>query len=123
MSVPISKPNPNWLDRMVRDYSALVVTLVAAFIVIFFIGMATAPNFLTVLNIKTILRDAALVGIMAVGLTFVTLSGNFFLLSLKETAALSIVAFATSMSAGYGFEISFLFTMAVALVPALYKGC
>ena len=53
----------------------------------------------------------ALVGIMAIGLTFVTLSGNFFLLSLKETAALSIIAFATSMSAGYGFEISFLFTV------------
>ena len=84
--------------------------------------MATAPNFLTVFNLKTIVRDAALVGIMAIGLTFVTLSGNFFLLSLKETAALSIIAFATSMSAGYGFEISFLFTMVIAILTGSAQG-
>lgn len=94
-------------EGLVQNYSGLVVALVALFLVIFVVGMATAPNFLTVFNLKTIVRDAALVGIMAIGLTFVTLSGNFFLLSLKETAALSIIAFATSMSAGYGFEISF----------------
>ena len=122
MSAPITQPTPNWLERMVRDYSAFVVALVAAFMVIFFIGMATAPNFLTLFNLKTIIRDAALVGIMAIGLTFVTLSGNFFLLSLKETAALSIVAFATSMSAGYGFEISFLFTMVIALISGMSQG-
>jgi ribose transport system permease protein len=109
-------------ERLVRDYSKLVIGLVAAFIVIFFIGMATAPNFLTVFNLKTIIRDAALVGIMAIGLTFVTLSGNFFLLSIKETAALCIIAFATSMSAGYGFEISFLFTMLVAVVAGMAQG-
>ena len=87
-------------EGLVQNYSGLVVALVVLFLVIFFVGMATAPNFLTVFNLKTIVRDAALVGIMAIGLTFVTLSGNFFLLSLKETAALSIIAFATSMSAG-----------------------
>ena len=102
-------------EGLVQNYSGLVVALVVLFLVIFFVGMATAPNFLTVFNLKTIVRDAALVGIMAIGLTFVTLSGNFFLLSLKETAALSIIAFATSMSAGYGFEISFLFTMVIAI--------
>jgi len=99
-----------------------VVALVALFLVIFVVGMATAPNFLTVFNLKTIVRDAALVGIMAIGLTFVTLSGNFFLLSLKETAALSIIAFATSMSAGYGFEISFLFTMVIAILTGSAQG-
>ena len=44
MSAPITQPTPNWLDRMVRDYSAFVVALVAAFVVIFFIGMATASE-------------------------------------------------------------------------------
>ena len=39
MSAPITQPTPNWLDRMVRDYSAFVVALVAAFVVIFFIGI------------------------------------------------------------------------------------
>ena len=109
-------------ERIVQNYSPLVVGMVALFFLIFIIGMATAPNFLTILNLKIIIRDAALVGIMAIGLTFVTLSGNFFLLSLKETAAISIIAFATSMSAGYGFEISFLFTMAIALATGIVQG-
>lgn len=94
MSNSSSVVKQNFIHRLARDYSPLVLIMVAVFIAIFVIGAATAPNFLTVLNIKTILRDAAIVGIMAIGLTFVTLSGNFFLLSMKETAALSIIAFA-----------------------------
>jgi ribose transport system permease protein len=112
----------SFVDRITRRHSPLVLMLITLFVGIFLFGMLTAPNFLTVLNIKTILRDAAIVGIMAIGLTFVTLSGNFFLLSMKETAALSIIAFATSMAAGYGFEISFLFTMAVAALAGILQG-
>ncbi|MFB0994438.1 MAG: ABC transporter permease, partial [Paracoccaceae bacterium] len=110
------------VERVVRDNSPLVIVLVAIFILVFLIGAVTAPNFLTVFNFKTIIRDAALVGIMAIGLTFVTLSGNFFLLSMKETAALSIIAFATSMSAGHGFEISFVFTMCIAALAGALQG-
>jgi ribose transport system permease protein len=73
-------------------------------------------------NFKTIIRDAAIVGIMAIGLTFVTLSGNFFLLSMKETAALAIIAFATCMAAGLGFPMSFLITMAIATVAGAVQG-
>ncbi len=112
----------DFVDRLVRDYSVLVVSLIGLFLVVFIIGMTTAPNFLTLFNFKTIIRDAALVGIMAIGLTFVTLSGNFFLLSVKETAALSIICFATSMSAGYGFEISFLLTMGIAIIAGAAQG-
>ena len=111
-----------FVDRLVARYSKLVITLLGVFLVIFIYGMVTAPNFLTIFNFKTIIRDAALVGIMAVGLTFVTLSGNFFLLSMKETAALCIIAFATSMSLGYGFPVSFLFTMVIAVVTGAAQG-
>lgn len=114
---------PNTLFHRVLDrYSPLVVILVVLFAAVFVYGMVTAPNFLTIFNFKTIIRDAALVGIMAVGLTFVTLSGNFFLLSMKETAALSIIAFAIAMSNGYGFELAFLFTMFVAIIAGMLQG-
>ncbi|NNE87623.1 MAG: ABC transporter permease [Silicimonas sp.] len=122
MSVDVNVAQPGFFGRLARDYSPLVIGLVAVFMVVLVIGAVTAPNFLTVFNFKTIIRDAALVGIMAIGLTFVTLSGNFFLLSMKETAALAIIAFATSMSAGYGFEISFLFTMIIALAAGALQG-
>lgn len=110
------------IGRLSRDYSPLVIGLVAVFFVILVVGAVTAPNFMTLFNFKTIIRDAALVGIMAIGLTFVTLSGNFFLLSMKETAALAIIGFATCMSAGYGFEISFLVTMVIALAAGALQG-
>ena len=88
-----------------------------------FIGFAiTTHNYLTLFNIKTIVRDAALVCIMGIGLTFVTLSGNFFLLSMKETAALCIITFATSMSHDYGFIISLVGALAVAMVSGGLQG-
>lgn len=118
----VSAKKLNIIQRMARDYSPLVVVLVAVFLVVFIYGAVTANNFLTWFNFKTIIRDAALVGIMAIGLTFVTLSGNFFLLSMKETAALSIIAFATGMAAGWGFPLSFLLTMAIALVAGALQG-
>ena len=47
------------VERVVRDNSPLVIVLVAIFILVFLIGAVTAPNFLTVFNFKTIIRDAA----------------------------------------------------------------
>ncbi|MCP4381791.1 MAG: ABC transporter permease [Hyphomicrobiales bacterium] len=108
-----------WVDRQA---SPIVAALVALFLIVFIYGAATTDNFLTVFNFKTIIRDAALVGIMGIGLTFVTLSGNFFLLSMKETAALCIIAFATGMSQGYGFELSLLLTLAIAVGAGMAQG-
>ena len=122
MSEEGGRRDPTWATRLADRYSPLVLVLVALFALVFIYGMVTAPNFLTIFNIKTIIRDAALVGIMAVGLTFVTLSGNFFLLSMKETAALCIIAFAMVMSGGYGFELAFLFTMAIAIAAGTLQG-
>ena len=115
-------PSSSMLTKLFGGRSTLVNVLVILFFAVFIYGMVTAPNFLTVFNFKTIIRDAALVGIMAIGLTFVTLSGNFFLLSMKETAALCVIAFATAMSAGYGFELSFLFTMGIAVLAGVLQG-
>ena len=113
---------PNFIQRLARDHSSLVILMVGIFMAVCIIGAATAPNFLTLFNFKTIIRDAAIVGIMAIGLTFVTLSGNFFLLSMKETAALAIIAFATCMAAGLGFPISFLVAMAIATLAGAIQG-
>ena len=92
---------PNFVQRIRRDYSPLVIAMVGLFLIVFVAGAVFTDDFLTWFNVKTIIRDAALVGIMAIGLTFVTLSGNFFLLSMKEIAALSIICFATLMSADW----------------------
>ena len=100
----------------------LVTVLVVMFLLVAVYGFFTTPNFLTPLNIRTIIRDAALVGIMGVGLTFVTLSGNFFLLSMKETAALSLIAFALGMAGGNGFVLSTLGALGIATVSGALQG-
>ncbi len=115
----VPPPIAAWVERQA---SPIVTVLIAVFLVVFLYGIFTTDNFLTIFNIKTIIRDAALVGIMGIGLTFVTLSGNFFLLSMKETAALAIVTFAMGMSHGYGFELSLLATLAVAVVAGAGQG-
>ena len=130
---------PNLVQRIRRDYSPLVIGMVGLFLLVFVAGAAFTDDFLTWFNIKTIIRDAALVGIMAIGLTFVTLSGNFFLLSMKEIAALSIICFATLMSADWNqwgtidadptswslfmtFLVAFTATMIIATIAGALQG-
>jgi len=129
----------NLIQRVQRDYSPLVIVMVGLFLVVLVAGALITDDFLTWFNVKTIIRDAALVGIMAIGLTFVTLSGNFFLLSMKEIAALSIICFATLMGADWNqwspaggeatasalmatFLVAFLATMVVAAVAGAVQG-
>lgn len=131
--------NLNVAQRIRRDYSPLVIGMVGLFLLVFVAGAIFTDDFLTWFNVKTIIRDAALVGIMAIGLTFVTLSGNFFLLSMKEIAALSIICFATLMSADWNqwgaagadpttysltmtFLVAFVATMIVATVAGALQG-
>jgi ribose/xylose/arabinose/galactoside ABC-type transport system permease subunit len=99
---------------------AIGILLVAAVLLVW--GAATTENFLTVFNLKVILRSAAFVGIFAIGLTFVTISGNFFLLSLEETAAVSSIAFATFISADWGLAGALVGTLAITGFTGLIQG-
>ena len=130
---------PCFIQRIRREYSPLVIGMVGLFLIVFIAGALFTDDFLTWFNVKTIIRDAALVGIMAIGLTFVTLSGNFFLLSMKEIAALSIICFATLMSADWNqwgvegadpttwsltmsFLVAFAATMVIATIAGALQG-
>ena len=66
----------------------LLAALLSLFAVMFVYGIFFTDNYLTLTNFKAIIRDAALYGIMAIGLTFVTLSGNFFLFTAIQTKAI-----------------------------------
>ncbi len=90
---------PIW-QALARNNSLIIAILVAIPAVLLVYGTLTTENFLTAQNIKTILRSTAFVGIFAIGLTFVTISGNFFLLSLEETAGLASLLFAFTLASG-----------------------
>jgi ribose/xylose/arabinose/galactoside ABC-type transport system permease subunit len=63
-------------------------------------GAATTTGFLTVSNLRAILTAAAFVGIIAVGLTVIVLSGNLFSLALGQTAAISAMVFLYTLRLG-----------------------
>lgn len=110
---------PDWVTNNSTPLAAIV--LIAA-VVLLALGAVTTENFLTVFNIKVILRSAAFVGIFAIGLTFVTISGNFFLLSMEETAAVSSIAFATFISNGFELLPALAATLLIAGVAGIIQG-
>lgn len=98
--------------------SAGALLLALASILVLVYGAVTTPSFLTAFNAGVIVRAAAFVGIMAVGLTFVTISGNFFLLSVTEIAALSSILFAFAVDHDLAWPV----VLVVALGSAILLG-
>ena len=82
----------------IADYAlgAWVAILVAVTVY----GAATTTGFLSVSNMKAILTAASFVGIIAVGLTVIVLSGSLFSLALGQTAAVSAMFFLYSVRWG-----------------------
>ena len=55
-----------------RDYGVIIGFLILCTIISF-----STPNFLTQTNILNLLRQSSIIGIIATGMTFVIISGNF----------------------------------------------
>lgn len=63
-------------------------------------GGATTSGFLTTANAKAILASVGILGIVAVGMTFVTLSGSLFCLTLGTTLTVGSMAFLSWVDVG-----------------------
>ena len=83
-------------------------------------GAATTEGFLTVSNMKAILTAASFVGIIAVGLTVIVLSGNLFSLALGQTAAISAMVFLYSLR--WGLVAGILLTLLLGLAIGAVQG-
>jgi simple sugar transport system permease protein/ribose transport system permease protein len=121
-AVPLPGPT---LDRGVRfDLRRQLPTLLALGALVALVACAaiTTPAFLDPGNVLAVLRSAAIVGIAALGMTFVTVSGNFFSLSVEQTAALSAVTFALLISGGFGWPLAIVGTLTVAVLLGLAQG-
>jgi ribose transport system permease protein len=89
---------------------AVVVLLVAIALVV--VGRVTTPEFVTSDNLLAILRAASITAIVALGLTFVTISGNYFSLSVAQTAVLASVLYAAVASSHAGVVLAVLVVLA-----------
>jgi ribose transport system permease protein len=103
---------------MTPETSVLLVILAALVLV----SLVTTDGFFNVENLRAITRAAALTAIVAIGLTFVTLSGNFFSLSVAQTAAACGVVFAMLLRDGWPAGVAVIVMFAIAVFIGCIQG-
>jgi ribose transport system permease protein len=103
-----------------RSGSGLGLPLVLLAIIV--IGGLTTPGFLTADNARAILINASVVGIAAVGMTPVTLSGNFISLGVQQTAVLAAVVFLALLDGGWPVLVALLVTVTGLLAIGVVQG-
>ena len=104
-----------------RRLAAPLATGVALFVLLV-VGGITTNAFLTFDNALIVIRSASITGIVALGMTFVTLSGNFFSLSVEQTAALCSIVFAGALSADLGIVAATVLALATSVVVGAAQG-
>jgi len=125
-STPTADPPPGRLTT-VRSFLTDSIranpqgtTVRAAAIVVLLLGIIAIPGFATLNNFKGLLASVSLIGIAAAGMAIITISGNFFMLSMGATTAVSTIVFATTLS--LGLLPAIIITVAVGTVVGLLQG-
>lgn len=109
--------------RMARLHGATSIVLRLGFtIVMFAVAFISTPEFGTWTNLTNIVNATAILGIVAVGMTLVTLSGNFFALSSGSTAALVGLIFALLHNGGWPVGVALLVSLASGMASGLVQG-
>ncbi|MFD7654486.1 ABC transporter permease [Actinosynnema sp. NPDC059797] len=118
---PKSAPPREGPERR-RALDLRLTGLVGVLVVLCAVGYATRPDsFLTEANISTMLRLAAAIGVVSVGMTFVIISGGIDL-SVGSIVALSSVWMTTVATQSYGPVVMVLCALLVGLGCGLVNG-
>jgi ribose transport system permease protein len=106
-------------DRREQVGTALVV---GGVVVAVLVAVAVTPNFVSVDNIKAILRNASIVGIVAVAMTPVTLSGNFISLGTQQSAMAAAVVFIALVGTGWTPAAAIIVVLVALLAVGVVQG-
>ena len=98
------------------------LAVVGAVVVLGVVGWITTPEFVTYRNFQSIVRAAALIGIIAVTMTLITIAGSFFSLSVSQTAAMSAIGFAAFLSWGWPVWVALVAVVVLATVVGVLQG-
>lgn len=82
----------------------------------------STPSFLTVDNLFIVIRAASITGIVAVGMSYVTISGNLFALSAGQLSALLGIVYALLIRADLGVPASCFGAIGVAILAGVLQG-
>jgi simple sugar transport system permease protein/ribose transport system permease protein len=107
------------VDRRKLLVPALVTGLV---FVLLIAGGISESAFLTVDNMLTVIRAASITGIVAIGMTFITLSGNFVSLSVEQTAIISAILFALALRADWPWPVAVVVVLLAAAATGILQG-
>ena len=115
-------PDDRVEDVSWRRRNALYLAMAAGVVAVVVAAGASVPGFLTFDNFLNVVRVASVTGIVALGMSFVTISGNFFSLSLEQTAALTAVVFTVCMQRGAPLLVGVLVALSVAAAAGAVQG-
>src|SRR4051794_20574707 len=116
-----SEARARFASGRARPFVVWGIGVLGAVLVVVLIALTT-PNFLTPANTLSVVRAAAITGIMALGMTFITISGNYFSLAMEQTAAFCGVVFAMALTAGMGLVLAVLVTLLLGIVIGAAQG-
>jgi ribose transport system permease protein len=109
--------------RLAARRRALATAIIgAAIIALAVIGGAVTPTFLTLDNLLVVIRQASVTGVVALGMSYVTISGNLFALSAEELAILTACIFGWLMRAKFGLALSLIATLLFAGLGGAVQG-
>src|SRR3984957_14988048 len=100
-----------------RDYQVTIIL----FIVLFALTAVLAPVFFNVQNILNVARQASITGVVAIGMTFVILTGG---IDLSVFAILAVVGvrFALIMKKGFTNPLAMIVAMLIGIVMGVVNG-
>lgn len=84
------------------------------------VGVVVSPEFLTLSNVITVLRSISIVGVIAVGMTFVTIAGSF--VDLSVTSVLSASGVVVLAAHGLGLPVAVVLALAVGIAVGSFNG-
>jgi simple sugar transport system permease protein/ribose transport system permease protein len=109
-------------ERTDRRHLVVPVSVALAVLALVAFGQLNQPEFLTYANVQTVVRSASLIGIVALGTTFVTISGSYFSLSVQQTAMFCAIGFCAINSWGWGLGAALVLTLLLAAALGLVQG-
>ncbi|MFI5959703.1 ABC transporter permease [Cryptosporangium sp. NPDC051539] len=120
---PVAETSPlrAWLSSLSEGGATRSVGLVIALVILCIVGFATADTFATTGNIRTILTNASVIGVVTVGMTFVIIGGGIDL-SVGSLVGLASVWCTTVATQSYGPFVMVLCALMVGLIVGLLNG-
>jgi ribose/xylose/arabinose/galactoside ABC-type transport system permease subunit len=89
-----------WLADLLRPEHIQSTAIWIATGALALLAAFTVPGFSSAANVSAIMYATAAVGVAAIGMALITLSGNLFMLSMGATAAVSTILFASFLHFG-----------------------